>query len=94
MSVIIDDLRRIEKLQSAPGKQIPPGMFEIQTATLHFAKPANEQPIGEFIQRIYLYEGIHNSSHFCFKNCSQSQETICLVQCLDLIHAVHFTWKI
>ena len=56
MAEIIDDLRRIEKLQAAPGKQIPPGMFEIQYATLHFAKPANEQPIGEFIQRIYLYE--------------------------------------
>ena len=62
MAEIIDDLRRIEKLQAAPGKQIPPGMFEIQYATLHFAKPANEQPIGEFIQRIYLYEGMESTA--------------------------------
>ena len=62
MAEIIDDLRRIQGLQGSPNQQIPPGMFEIQTATLHFAKPANEQPIGEFIQRIYLYEGMESTA--------------------------------
>ena len=62
MAVIIDDLRRIEELQADATTQIPPGMFEIQYATLHFAKPQNEQPIGEFIQRIYLYESMQGTA--------------------------------
>ena len=55
---LIDDLDRIEGLQAGPIFQVPPGMFEIQYATLHFHRPANEQPIGEFIKRIYLSESM------------------------------------
>ena len=62
MAAIIDDLRRIEKLQAGPVFQVPPGMFEIQQATLHFAKPQNEQPIGEFIKSIFLSESMESNN--------------------------------
>ena len=59
---IIDDLHRIEGLQGSPNQQIPPGMFIVEVATLHFGSPRNEQPIGNFIQAIHLWENIRSTS--------------------------------
>ena len=47
---LVDDLYNIEQLQQRPDEQIPPGMFVVEVATLHFGHPSNEQPIGKFIK--------------------------------------------
>ena len=62
MTALIDDLIRIEELQAANDKQIPPGMFVVEVATLHFGSPSNEQPIGKFIQEIHVFEDIEASA--------------------------------
>ena len=62
MTALIDDLIRIENLQAAADKQIPPGMFVVEVATLHFGSPANEQPIGKFIQKIHIFEDINSAA--------------------------------
>ena len=53
---IKEGLDRIEGKQSREDQTIPPGSFQVSMATIHHGKPHNEHPIGDFIQRIYIFE--------------------------------------
>ena len=54
---IADELGKIQQSQSG-GVAIPPGGFKITVAVLHHGSPANEYPIGSFIQKITIFEDI------------------------------------
>ena len=50
------DLDKIQSAQAQEDVIFQPGTFRVSMATLHHGKPRNEHPIGDFIQRIYLFE--------------------------------------
>ena len=54
---IADELGKIQQSQ-ASDSAIPPGGFKITVAVLHHGSPANEYPIGSFIQKINKFEDI------------------------------------
>ena len=53
---IKDGLDKIQGKQSQENQNIPPGSFKVSMATLHHGSPRNEHPIGDFIQRIFIFE--------------------------------------
>lgn len=53
---IFDDLSTIQGAQAREDVIFQPGTFKVTMATLHHGKPRNEHPIGDFIQRIFLFE--------------------------------------
>ena len=53
---IFNDLDKIQSAQSQEDVIFQPGTFRVSMATLHHGKPRNEHPIGDFIQRIFLFE--------------------------------------
>ena len=53
---IFDDLDKIQSAQAQEDVIFQPGTFRVSMATLHHGKPRNEHPIGDFIQRIFLFE--------------------------------------
>ena len=55
---IVAGLKAIQEAQSNPKDQIPPAGFKATVAILHHGSPANEYPIGSFIQKIYVFEDI------------------------------------
>ena len=56
---IIGGLDKIQKSAlSKPGVQLNAGGYKVSVAVLHHGKPANEYPIGQFLQRIYIFEDI------------------------------------
>ena len=56
---IIAGLEKIQKsAQANPHIQVPAGSFKVSVAILHHGKPANEYPIGQFLQRIYIFEDV------------------------------------
>ena len=56
---IIGGLDQIQNSTLAkPGVQVEAGGFRVSVAVLHHGKPANEYPIGQFLQRIYIFEDI------------------------------------
>ena len=56
---IIGGLESIQnQAQAKIGKQVPAGGYKVTVAILHHGIPANEYPIGRYIQRIYIYEDI------------------------------------
>ena len=57
---IVEGLRAIQDAQSNPKDQIPPAGFKATVAILHHGSPANEYPIGSFIQKIYVFENIES----------------------------------
>ena len=52
---IKEGLEKIQGKQSQENQNIPPGSFQVSMATLHHGKPRNEHPIGDFIQRIFIF---------------------------------------
>ena len=53
------DLHKIQNnAQANPNVQVPAGSFKVSVAILHHGKPGNEYPIGQFLQRIYIFEDI------------------------------------
>ena len=54
---ISSELGQIQQSQ-ASDSAIPPGGFKITVAVLHHGSPANEYPIGSFIQKITIFEDI------------------------------------
>ena len=58
----VDIIAGLEKIQQAaqakPDQQVPAGSFKVSVAILHHGKPANEYPIGQFLQRIYIFEDV------------------------------------
>ena len=56
---IIGGLDQIQNSALAkPGVQVDAGGYRVTVAVLHHGKPANEYPIGQFLQRIYIFEDI------------------------------------
>ena len=57
---IIGGLDQIQNSTLAkPGVQVEAGgPAKVSVAVLHHGKPANEYPIGQFLQRIYIFEDI------------------------------------
>ena len=55
---IVAGLKAIQEAQSNPKDQIPSASFKATVAVLHHGSPANEYPIGSFIQKIYVFEDI------------------------------------
>ena len=56
---IIAGLEKIQKsAQANPHLQVPAGSFKVSVAILHHGKPANEYPIGQFLQRVYIFEDV------------------------------------
>ena len=56
---IIGGLESIQnQAQAKIGKQVPAGGYKVTVAILHHGIPANEYPIGRYIQRIYIFEDI------------------------------------
>ena len=56
---IIGGLDQIQNSTLAkPGVQVDAGGYRVTVAVLHHGKPANEYPIGQFLQRIYIFEDI------------------------------------
>ena len=56
---IIAGLEKIQKsAQAKPDLQVPDGSFKVSVAILHHGKPANEYPIGQFLQRVYIFEDV------------------------------------
>ena len=53
---IFDDLDKLQGAQAQEDVIFQPGTFRVSMATLHHGKPRNEHPIGDFIQRIFLFE--------------------------------------
>ena len=53
---IFEDLDKLQGAQAQEDVIFQPGTFRVSMATLHHGKPRNEHPIGDFIQRIYLFE--------------------------------------
>ena len=53
---IYNDLYTIQGAQAREDVIFQPGTFKVTMATLHHGKPRNEHPIGDFIQRIFLFE--------------------------------------
>ena len=53
---IFNDFDKIQSAQSQEDVIFQPGTFRVSMATLHHGKPRNEHPIGDFIQRIFLFE--------------------------------------
>ena len=58
----VDIIAGLEKIQNSaqanPHLQVPAGSFKVSVAILHHGKPANEYPIGQFLQRIYIFEDV------------------------------------
>ena len=57
---IFEDLDKLQGAQAQEDVIFQPGTFRVSMATLHHGKPRNEHPIGDFIQRIYLFEDMEN----------------------------------
>ena len=53
---IFNDLDKIQSAQAQEDVIFQPGLFRVTMATLHHGKPRNEHPIGDFIQRIFIFE--------------------------------------
>ena len=47
-----------KQAMSKIGHQVPAGGYRVTVAILHHGIPANEYPIGRYIQRIYIFEDI------------------------------------
>ncbi len=58
----VDIIGGLDKIQNSalakPGVQLNAGGYKVSVAVLHHGKPANEYPIGQFLQRIYIFEDI------------------------------------
>ncbi len=53
------DLHKIQNSgQTNPNVQVPAGSYKVSVAILHHGKPGNEYPIGQFLQRIYIFEDV------------------------------------
>ena len=56
---IVGDLKKIQDIgQAKPDVQVPAGGYKVTVALLHHGIPANEYPIGRYIQKIYIFEDI------------------------------------
>ena len=56
---ITGDLEKIQNIGQAKSKKsVPAGAYRVTVAILHHGIPANEYPIGRYIQRIYIFEDI------------------------------------
>ena len=56
---IVGGLEKIQnQAQAKSNVQVPAGGYRVTVAILHHGIPANEYPIGRYIQRIYIFEDI------------------------------------